>query len=56
MPLPHFLFLLAATILAAALTLWISLTAGVPLLAFGLLALSAVALLQLSRDRHDNDG
>lgn len=55
MPLPHFLLLVVATILAAAVTLWVSLSAGVPLVAFGLLALSAAALLHISRGGHDHD-
>ena len=56
MPLPHFLILIAAVILVAALTLWVSFAAGVPLMALALIALSAVAVLHLSQgDRHDHD-
>ncbi|WP_306753224.1 hypothetical protein [Paracoccus actinidiae] len=56
MPLPHFLFLIAAVILVAALTLWASFAAGVPVVALALIALSAAALLHLAQgNRHDHD-
>lgn len=57
MPLTHFLVLIAVTILAAAVTLWAGLSAGVPPIAFLLLALSGAVLVHLNnRDRHDHDG
>ncbi|MEQ3643563.1 MULTISPECIES: hypothetical protein [Paracoccus] len=57
MPLTHFLALIAVTILAAAVTLWAGLSAGVPPIAFLLLALSGAVLVHLNnRDRHDHDG
>ena len=56
MPLPHFLFLIAAVFLVAALTLWASFAAGVPVVALALIALSAAALLHLTQgNRHDHD-
>lgn len=56
MPLPHFLLMLLAVIVAAALTLWVSMSAGVPLIALLLVALSAAALLHLAqRNRDDQD-
>ena len=56
MPLPHFLFLIAAVILVAALTLWASFTAGVPMVALALIALSGAVLVHLAQgDRHDHD-
>ncbi|MGN7868315.1 hypothetical protein PARHAE_00466 [Paracoccus haematequi] len=56
MPLPHFLILIAAVILVAALTLWASFAAGVPAVAVALIALSGAALLHLAQgDRHDHD-
>lgn len=48
MPLPHFLLMLAAVILAAALTIWATLSAGVPLVALALIALTGAAVLHLS--------
>lgn len=57
MPLPHFLLILLTVILAAALTLWVTVSAGIPMVAVLLLALSAAALLHFGhRDRHDQDG
>ncbi len=50
MPLPHFLLLMLAVILAAAATLWVSVTQGVPLVALSLAALIAVAVVHFSRD------
>lgn len=48
MPLPHFLMLIAAVILAAGVTLWASLAAGVPMALLGILALSAALLVRLT--------
>lgn len=48
MPLPHFLMMIAAVILAAGMTIWASLSAGVPLAVMGLIALSAAALVRLA--------
>lgn len=57
MPLTHFLAMIAVVILAAALTLWAGLSAGVPPVAFLLVALSGAVLVHLNnRDRHDHDG
>ena len=53
MPLPHFLLMIAAVILAAALTIWASLSAGVPLVALGLIALTGAAVLHLSMRDHE---
>lgn len=56
MPLPHFLLLIVAVILAAAITLWASLAAGVPLITLLLVALTGAALLHFStRNWHDHD-
>ncbi|WP_164880066.1 hypothetical protein [Paenirhodobacter ferrireducens] len=46
-PLPHFLLLICAVILAASATLWMAAKAGVPLavLAIGLLGAAALARL-----------
>lgn len=52
MPLPQFLLLMAAVILAAAATLWVSLANGVPFVALALAALIAAAVVHFSR--HDN--
>ena len=57
MPLTHFLMLIAAVVLGAALTLWISIAAGWSPIAVPLLALSAALLVHLNqRNRHDHDG
>jgi len=57
MPLTHFLMLLAAVILGAALTLWVGLAAGLPPVAILLVALSAALLLHLGlRQGHDHRG
>lgn len=57
MPLPHFLLLILAVVLAAAVTLWASLAAGVPLLTLLLIALTGAVLLHFStRNGHDHDG
>lgn len=53
MPLPHFLILMLAVILAAGLTLWAASAVGIPLLALALLALAAAGIAHLStRDHH----
>ena len=53
MPLPHFLLMLAAVILMAGVTLWASISAGVPLAAVGLIALTGAAVLHLSMRDHE---
>lgn len=56
MPLPHFLFLIAAVILIATLTLWLSFAAEIPFVALSLIALSGAVFVHLAqRDRHDHD-
>ncbi|MEZ5725562.1 MAG: hypothetical protein R3E47_10825 [Paracoccaceae bacterium] len=52
MPLPHFLLLMIAVILAAAATLWVSIANGVPLVALALAALIAAAVVHFSRNDH----
>ncbi len=47
MPLPHFLILILAVILAAGLTIWAASAIGIPLFALGLLALLAAAIADL---------
>jgi len=47
MPLPHFLLLIAAVILAGALTVFIALHQGISLPALGLVALVAAALVRM---------
>lgn len=47
MPLPHFLFLIAGVIAAAALTICLAVTARFPLAALGLGAVLAAALVHL---------
>lgn len=49
MPLPHFLILIVAVILAAGLTLWMASAAGLPLAALGLAALVGAALARLAQ-------
>ncbi len=49
MPLPHFLLVLAAVILAAGLTIWAALSVGLSPLVLGLLALIAAAILHYTR-------
>lgn len=57
MPLPHFLLLIMAVILAAALTLWLAIALGVPEAALILPLLGAAAILHLSvGKRHDRHG
>ena len=53
MPLPHFLLLIAAVILAAGVTLWASVAAGVPLAAPAIVALMGAAVLHLSMRDHE---
>ncbi|SEN66849.1 hypothetical protein SAMN04489859_101282 [Paracoccus alcaliphilus] len=56
MPLPHFLLLLMAVILAAALTLWLSFAIGMPEIMLALLALAGAALVHMSvRNHHDSE-
>ena len=53
MPLPHFLILILAVILAAALTLWIASAAGVPLMAMALVILMAAGIAHFAmREDH----
>ncbi len=47
MPLPHFLLMIVAVVLAAALTVALAVQAGVPLAALGLAALIGAGLLRL---------
>lgn len=54
MPLPHFLLMITAVILTAALTIWATVSAGVPLAALALVALTGAAVLHLSM--RDNEG
>lgn len=57
MPLPQFLLLIATVIMAGGVTLWVTLKAGVPLVALGLIALTGAAVLHLgSRDHRDHGG
>ncbi|WP_410217659.1 hypothetical protein [Paracoccus sp. (in: a-proteobacteria)] len=57
MPLTHFLMLIAVVILGCGLTLWASLSSGLPPVAIVLVALSAALLLHLGhRDGHDHEG
>ena len=56
MPLPHFLVLIVAVILVAALTLWAAFSAGAPVVVLAMITLSAAAALHLSQgDGHDSD-
>lgn len=56
MPLTHFLMLIAAVILAAGVTLWFGLSAGVPPAAILVVTLGAALLLHLGqRNGHDHD-
>lgn len=57
MPLTHFLLLIVAVIVGAAVTLWVSFSAGVPEVALALVALTAAALVHLGhRNGHDHEG
>ncbi len=52
MPLPQFLLLVLTVIVAAAMTLWLALSSGVPFAALVLVALSAALAVHLTaRDR-----
>ncbi|MFN3524963.1 MAG: hypothetical protein ACK4YU_02640 [Paracoccus sp. (in: a-proteobacteria)] len=54
MPLPHFLLLIAVVLLAAGLTIWASIAAGLPMIVILLGALSAAVVLHLGhRGYHD---
>ena len=53
MPLPHFLLMIAVVVMAAALTVWASVSAGVPLIALALIALTGAAVLHLSMRDHE---
>lgn len=56
MPLPHFLVLIVAVVLVAALTLWAAFAAGTPAVVLAMVTLSAAAALRLSQgDRSDPD-
>ncbi|WP_167620068.1 hypothetical protein [Paracoccus ravus] len=48
MPLPRFLILILAVILAAALTIWAASNIGVPLLILGLAALTAAVIVHFA--------
>ncbi|AGT09130.1 hypothetical protein [Paracoccus aminophilus] len=61
MPLPHFLLMLAAVIIAAAVTIWVALSAGLPPAVLGLIALLIAAAVHFTRrdsgeDRHHRNG
>lgn len=49
MPLTHFLGLLALVIFASALTIWLALYVGVPMVALGFAALAASVILTWTR-------
>lgn len=53
MPLPHFLLMIAIVVLTAMLTIWATLSAGVPLAALALIALTGAAVLHLSMRDHE---
>lgn len=56
MPLPYFLMMILAVVLAGALTLWVALSAGLSVMVLAMVALSAAAVLHLARDRNgDHD-
>ena len=48
MPLPHFLILLIAIVLAAALTIWLASVVGIPFFALALAALTAAGVAHLA--------
>ncbi|QRZ13977.1 hypothetical protein JWJ88_04770 [Paracoccus methylovorus] len=52
MPLPHFLILILAVILAAGLTIWAASAAGIPIVVLGFLALLAAAITHLTARDH----
>lgn len=56
MPLTHFLAMIALVVMAAALAIWVGLSAGIPPVAFVLVALSAALLVHLNLgDGRDHD-
>lgn len=54
MPLPHFLALIAAVIVAAAVTLWAAFAAGLAEIVILLAVLSAAVALHLGHGRHQD--
>ncbi len=54
MPLPHFLMMLAAVLAAAAVTLWLAISLGVPFGAVALVVLVAAAVLHFTRPGDDH--
>lgn len=54
MPLPHFLLLVLAVIVAAAITLWAMFSVGVPQVAILLAALTGAALVRFSTRHRDH--
>ena len=48
MPLPHFLILILAVILAAGLTIWVASAVGVPLVVLALVLLMAAGVVHLA--------
>lgn len=52
MPLPHFLMIMIAVIVAAAATLWISFDRGLPLITLSLAALVAAGIVHFVRRDH----
>lgn len=61
MPLPHFLMLIMAVVVAAALTLWALLASGLPQISLLIVALAAALLVHLVHSgqrgtHHDQDG
>lgn len=54
MPLPHFLLMLTAVLVAAGVTLWVAVDIGIPLPVVGMLALAVVAVLHLAAPADDS--
>ena len=55
MPLTYFLLLICAVIVGAAVTLWVGISAGLPMVTILLVALSCALLVHLGhRDGHDH--
>ena len=52
MPLPHFLLMLIAVVFAAAVTLWVTVAADIPMVLLALVALSAAVLVHYSQKDH----
>ena len=52
MPLPHFLLLILAVILAAGVTIWAASAVGIPLVALAMLALVGAALAHFGTRDH----